>query len=182
MIKYANGTKDVFAETAAAPAYSPEQAYTPPYAASTRTWTFGNQMWSDAIHMPECNKTSFSNSYDNNVPQCRSYTSGGNTFYYYNWMYLNQNEVALCPSPWRVPTRDDFRTLINNTDNTDLVSAWGFSGYAISGSLRKADAHAFFWSATDFRSDQAWRLRYGSRMRTVSTARKYYGFQIRCVK
>jgi hypothetical protein len=32
---------------------------TPRYAASTQTWTFGEQIWSDAIHIPECNKTDF---------------------------------------------------------------------------------------------------------------------------
>jgi hypothetical protein len=31
-------------------------AQTPPYAASTKTWQFGEQLWSDAIHEPLCNK------------------------------------------------------------------------------------------------------------------------------
>jgi hypothetical protein len=47
---------------------------TPPYAASAQTWTFGNQTWSDAIHMPGCNKESLIDLYD---PDCCSYTTDG---------------------------------------------------------------------------------------------------------
>jgi hypothetical protein len=32
---------------------------TPPHAASAKTWTVGEQTWSDVIHMPECNKEIF---------------------------------------------------------------------------------------------------------------------------
>ena len=75
---------------------------TPPYAASTKTWTFGEQTWSDAIHIPECNKSSFTERYYET--QCRSYTQGANTWYYYNWLYVNKHAARLCHSPWRVPS------------------------------------------------------------------------------
>jgi hypothetical protein len=182
MIKYANGAKDVFTKKENTPENNREQSSTPPHAASTKTWVFGDQMWSDAIHMPDCNKTSFSNSYDADIPQCRRYTSGGNTFYYYNWMYLNQTEVALCPLPWHVPTRDDFRVLIRNADANALNSAWGFGGYASSGASRKMDTQAFFWAATEINYEDAWRFFYDSRRRNIKSPGKFYGFQVRCVK
>jgi hypothetical protein len=72
------------------------QPATPPYAASTLIWTFGEQQWSDAIRIPACNKTSsFTDSYTE--PQCRSYTSGTNTWYYYNWPYVVANPSTMCP-------------------------------------------------------------------------------------
>jgi hypothetical protein len=45
---------------------------TPRYAASTKTWVFGYQIWSDAIQIPSCNKSSFKVSFTE--PDCRSYT------------------------------------------------------------------------------------------------------------
>jgi hypothetical protein len=185
MIKYANGAKDVFTKKENTSENHWEQSSTPPHAASTRTWTFGDQTWSDAIHMPDCNKTSYSDSYGDNsgIPQCRSYTSGGDTFYYYNWMYLNQNEAALCPSPWRAPTSDDFRILARKADAVALSSAWGFGGYAVGVSVRKAGTHAFYWAANERRFDTgAWRFFYNSHRRYVESFRKYYGHQVRCVK
>jgi hypothetical protein len=86
---------------------------TPPYAATTRTWVFGDQIWSDAIHIPVCNKETFENSYTE--PQCHSYTENGKIWYYYNGIYVMTNQHAMCPSPWRVPTTADFRNLMVGT-------------------------------------------------------------------
>jgi hypothetical protein len=82
------------------------QVETPPHAASTRTWTFGGLVWSDAIQIPACNKTDFKDS--NTSPDCRSYAGGSETWYYYNWAYVKKNQNTLCPAPWRVPSEGDF--------------------------------------------------------------------------
>jgi hypothetical protein len=180
MIKYANGTKDVFAETAAAPAYSPEQAYTPPHAASTRTWVFGSQTWSDAIQLPECNKMSFTDDYT--VPHCRSYTGGGNTWYYYNWAFVLQYEPLLCPAPWRVPARADLRAL--QADAATLISQWGYGGYARGGGVRTWDSAGYYWSSQQFVSSTAYILKFHAR-RVINGGLaevKYHGYQVRCVK
>jgi hypothetical protein len=50
---------------------------TPRYAASTTTWKYGEQTWSDAIQVPECDKEDFEAS---STPQCRSYTKDGTTW------------------------------------------------------------------------------------------------------
>jgi hypothetical protein len=81
----------------------------PWYAASAKTWKVGNQIWSDVINIPTCDKEPFTNS--NTDPQCRSYTVDRVKYYYYNWPYVNANASTLCPSPWRVPSGNDYIAL-----------------------------------------------------------------------
>jgi uncharacterized protein (TIGR02145 family) len=176
-----------------------KQYSTPPYAASTQTWTVGNQMWSDAIHVPDCNKSSFTTS--NTEPHCRSYTSGTNTWYYYNWAYVNSRAALLCPSPWRAPTAEDFctldkslsgasscpsRTMSAQQVNATYVLAWGgsYGGYYnSSGTLRNQDTYAYYWSSRALDSSYAYGLEYvSSYVFPQGTYFKPYGFQVRCVK
>jgi hypothetical protein len=125
-----------------------ESAKTPPLAATTQTWTFGDQTWSDAIHCPECNKETFEESYT--APQCRSYTESGKTFYYYNWAYVDANKNKMCPSPWRVPTKEDFEILANNTTTSALTDAWGYGGFVYDdGSVYAVSRQFHYWSSTD---------------------------------
>jgi hypothetical protein len=78
----------------------------PPYAASAQIWTIANQTWSDVINVPECDHDAFTNSHS--VAYCRSLTTDGGKWYYYNWPYVNaKKNTLLCPSPWRVPTVAD---------------------------------------------------------------------------
>jgi hypothetical protein len=108
----------------------------PQYAASTKTWTVGSQIWSDVINIPECDHDAFTNS--NTDPYCRSYTTNGKKYYYYNWPYVNANNKTLCPSPWRVPSGDDYIALDGAFGGSgtsriasaayvqdNLVDAWG---------------------------------------------------------
>jgi hypothetical protein len=190
MIKYENGDKDVFTSPGAQqPTVSnqTEQAdvdngyaqTTPPFAASTKIWIFGDQTWSDAIQIPECNKESFTNSLT--APHCRSYTDGANTWYYYNWSYVIANETYLCPSPWRLPSRDAFRTLVSNTDYLTLLSAWGYGGRAYSSAIRDQSG-AFYWSSSERISDYAWGMNPRRNYPVRGDHYKYQGFQVRCVK
>jgi uncharacterized protein (TIGR02145 family) len=154
---------------------------TPRYAASTKTWTFGTQTWSDVIRIPECNKNDFKNS--SKEPQCRSYTSGGKTYYYYNWQYVTKNVATLCPSSWRVPTQSDFDVLVHNTTGAALAAAWGFGGLAGGSSMRNESTHAYYWSSTEHLSGYAYDLRYADDgTLEVNYYGEAYGFQIRCVK
>jgi hypothetical protein len=89
----------------------------PPHAASSKTWKFGNQTWSDVIQIPECNKETFEASYT--TPQC--YCNSG---YLYNWVYVNTNAYTLCPNPWRVPSDSDLRALIATVPYQELVEHW----------------------------------------------------------
>ena len=159
-----------------------ESSDTPPHAASTGTWTFGKQTWSDAIRIPECNKSSFADS--NTDPQCRSYTQDGNTWYYYNWPYVNKHAATLCPSPWRVPAEADFEILSGNTNGAALSNAWGYGGYANGSSMSSVSSNATYWSSTQVSSNTnyAYYLLYGSGGLYVNFTNEYYGFQVRCVK
>jgi hypothetical protein len=153
----------------------------PPHAASTQTWTFGDQIWSDAIQIPECNKTSFTNSYD--VPHCRSYTTNNITYYYYNWAYVNTNGTNLCASPWRVPSQSDFEALTGATSGGELTTVWGLPGYAYGSSMNFVGEDGLFWSSSENDTSYAYNLSYTSGNLGVSNANpKLLGFQVRCVR
>jgi hypothetical protein len=154
---------------------------TPTYAASTRTWVFGNQTWSDAIRIPECNKTSFTNS--STDPHCVSFTENNNTWYYYNWSYVVANAATLCPSPWRAPEWEDFSVLYDNTTATELGVEWGYGGYASSTIVVSRNTHAYYWNTTDLVSIFAYCMQYtGSNLYVDDAAMKDQGMQVRCVK
>jgi hypothetical protein len=168
-----------------------KSADTPPLAATTQTWTFGDQIWSDAIQCPECNKETFVHS--DTEPQCRSYTHAerGKTYYYYNWPYVNQNATKLCPSPWRVPTVSDFHSL-NNVNYSTIITAWGLGG-GITGAccssgcgcdLIDAGNISYHWSSDEGSPREyrgvAFRCYGGSKY--FDDAFKHYGLQVRCVK
>jgi hypothetical protein len=118
----------------------------PTYAASTQTWVFGEQTWSDAIHIPDCNKADFDGGTEENPkPDCHSYTYEGNTYYYYSWPYVDAHKSTMCPSPWRVPAEADFHLLYNHADRFELIGMWGAGAPAFS------DGRKFFllWSTTE---------------------------------
>jgi uncharacterized protein (TIGR02145 family) len=153
----------------------------PPHAASTQTWTFGDSelVWSDAIHIPDCNKTSFTG----NTPDCRSYTYQGKTYYYYKWSYVNTYSTTLCPSPWHVPFHSDFVTLAQSSDAATLISAWGYSGVADGRNMKWLDSIALYWSATEMNKRDAFVLTlYQGETKPNLTREKYYGLPVRCVK
>jgi uncharacterized protein (TIGR02145 family) len=157
---------------------------TPPHAASTRTWTFDALTWSDAIHFRKCNKKTFKES--NTEPQCRSYISRNNTWYYYNWPYVMANAARLCPYPWRVPGVRDFNSLLINTTHATLVSQWGYGGDATDATGDATEAgcpNANYWSSTEHDDENAYYLEYNcSNAYAQNVNDKNYGFQVRCVK
>jgi hypothetical protein len=154
----------------------------PPYAASTHTWTFDNQTWSDAIQIPECNKNDFEAHWTE--PRCRSYTSGTNTWYYYNWPYVDANKSTMCPSPWRVPGQGDFAALTNNTTYDVLINAWGLGGYANGTSMSDVSTEATYWSTLSYGGDdsRAHIMAYHSSNLYMTNTYKNFGLQVRCVQ
>jgi uncharacterized protein (TIGR02145 family) len=171
---------------------------TPPHAASTRTWVLGNQTWSDAIQVPECNKDDFEDSTTD--PHCRSYTVQDNTYYYYNWTYTDLNAANLCPSPWRIPAEEDFINLDRyfggsgvNRSNEDpewiaanYITNWGgaYGGFSISIMTIFIDEYAYYWSSTEGNAEEASNLTFTNQghVYLYSNNTKAYGMQVRCVK
>lgn len=89
----------------------------------------------------------------------------------------------LCPSPWRVPTLQDFETLVDNTTYTVLITAWGYGGNANGSSMDGVGSYSYFWPSTEYSSSGTYYLRYSSGSLLVgNNANKSYGFQVRCVK
>ncbi|MDR3350864.1 MAG: fibrobacter succinogenes major paralogous domain-containing protein [Prevotellaceae bacterium] len=169
---------------------------TPPYAANTRTWTFGKQKWSGAIQIPACNKETFENS--DVDPQCRSYTQNGKTYYYYNWPYVEEFATVMCPAPWHVPTYDDFNLLINvYTTSKELIKQWGLSGNISFWSVHAGndpnpkmhisvgdiDIAAYYWSSTanDSRLAAALMFDEDDYFTGMSITNKSSGALVRCV-
>jgi hypothetical protein len=153
---------------------------TPPYAAGTQTWTFGRQVWSEVIQVPECKRDSFPVSYTG--PQCRSYTQDGHTWYYYNWPYVRANAGRMCPAPWRVPTGADFAALRENAADTVLCAQWGLPGFASGRRMFYVGARAYLWSATPGGRSYAQQLCYDRLRLFVHYASRYDGQTVRCVK
>jgi hypothetical protein len=177
---FAGCSKDDDAPASVLPPGDYEVDDAPPYAASNYVWVFGDQIWSDVIQMPDCNKETFENS--NTAPQGRSYTSGERTFYYYNWAYVNANKNTLCPSSWRVPNLDDLEILESNINASKLINAWGYSGYVDGSSIDRVGTDASYWSSTETNSDRARYLYYHSGGLSLNLSSKYFGFPVRCVR
>jgi hypothetical protein len=157
-----------------------EKIETPPHAASTLTWTYGNQVWSDAIQMPACNKSKFKSS--NTSPDCHSYVSGTSTWYYYNWSYVEAHKSALCPAPWRVPTEIDLWILGSSTIPNALKNAWGQAGYSDWGYMMSVGVGLYHWSSTKDGAKKAWNLACYDGSVYVRSRSKELGFQVRCVR
>jgi uncharacterized protein (TIGR02145 family) len=170
----------------------------PPHAASTNLWFIKDQIWSDAIQLPVCNKADFEETSTN--PQCRSHTENGNTAYYYNWPYAAQNAATLCPSPWRVPTKDDFialdialggdgenRGADQSWINTNYITNWGgtYAGCVSRSDVIYVGNRVWYWSSSSYgSSESAYNLTFNTNagVGPQSYYSKAYGFLVRCVK
>jgi hypothetical protein len=158
-----------------------QAANVPTYAASTQTWTFGSTLvWSDAIQIPDCNKSSFTTS--DTDPHCRSYTLGDNTWYYYNWAYVNTNAATLCPQSWHVPTYTDFGALSATPDRSILPAAWGYGGYVRGSNVDDVDSHGIYWGSTPNGCCYASSLNFVLGGLILYESYLDYGFQVRCVQ
>jgi hypothetical protein len=163
-----------------------ENIETPPYAASTQTWTFGVQIWSDAIRIPECDKSDFIDSYT--IPDCRSYTDGSPTWYYYNWTYVNVNQAKMCPTPWRVPTREDYELLTRLATKQELSFAWGLSGLCEGDYMYYLGTEANEWTATEApygeKNKYAWSFRISANYDAprITSDWMHMGYRVRCVR
>lgn len=178
---------------------------TPPNAVSTKTWTVGTQIWSDVINVPKYNKKE----YNGKNADGRKNGSYG---YLYSWHYVDANKSTLCPSPWRVPTKNDFIVLYKYLGGLDKSSLdrylgrisesekqndlivrnkylyiWGgtYGGYCgSSGDLFHQGEYACYWTSTEESSYAAYCLFIYSDGDVTQSASdyKHLGLQVRCVK
>ena len=177
-----------------------------------RVWTISSdtvtQIWSDAVTATACQKETFDGGYrdlttghhwgnHNYSADCRSNPDfPGDLF---SWCAVVRFADQLCPYPWRVPTRQDFRDLdiamggtgFNRTDldfvNLNYVARWGtvFGGSSLpTGSLHRQDFWSSYWSQTENNVIR------GNNLLIVATGfinpiiheHKHNGFSLRCVR
>jgi uncharacterized protein (TIGR02145 family) len=174
----------------------------PPGAASTQTWVVDSQTWSAPLMKMQAGCAETTDLGTTNPPTVAYYRSNGlyrGSGYLYNRKCVNDYATQLCPSPWRVPTREDFINLDlafggdgSSRDEdpsyvlTNYVIAWGvaFSGLAYGTTLEYVGTNAYYWSADALSLYNAYYLRFttGGNVSPVSLNNHLYGFQVRCVK
>jgi uncharacterized protein (TIGR02145 family) len=154
----------------------------PPAAATARTWIFGKSklVWGDRIVAlpPNCTQTDVIET-NNMATEYKVY----NGRHYYTWQCAANSQTVFCPSPWRMPTKEDFEDLKANVNFSVLHSDWGYGGFAIAGVISNVNVSAYYWSSS-VSGDYVQCLSYDShnQINLQSTNRKYYGNQVRCVK
>ncbi|MCL2417122.1 MAG: Ig-like domain-containing protein [Bacteroidales bacterium] len=165
---------------------------------TTQEWPVGNQIWSDAVTATGCDKTNFYGGSNNNFnADCRS--NPGFPGDLFSWCAVIRFQAELCPTPWRVPTIQDFRDLdtalggsgMGNLPSGDTVLrdmyiySWGvvFGGASDAlGNLPTGNRNAHYWSQTDSPPWAAsWVVAVNGRTGTAST-QKSNGLPLRCVR
>jgi hypothetical protein len=154
--------------------------FTPPGAASTQTWTIGNQTWSDRVVATPSNCTQTTILPDVNYTAAEYRVHDGR--YYYTWSCVVVAGSFMCPMPWHVPSQSEFNTLVSNTNYSTLKSAWGFGGYASKGVISFVDSEMYYWSTMEHSNDYAYGLYLYHDEVGVSNYLKRLGIQVRCVK
>jgi uncharacterized protein (TIGR02145 family) len=172
----------------------------PPYS-GTLTWTVGTQIWSGALShsVTGCNATTDMGS---NPPTTGLYRSTGlysGSGYLYNWKCVNDQGANLCPSPWRVPSVEDFRDLDRGFGGTGLnrtaelswitdhyINQWGgcWCGYASGTNVDTNGTRADYWSSDPGQNNNecyGLHLNTGGTIRPDSRNSRSEGKQIKCV-
>ncbi len=177
------------------------------FTAGTEITISGNgitQIWSRPVTATGCQKATYNGGADPDYTiDCRTNPSyAGDLF---SWCAVNNYQTTLCPSPWRVPSVDDFINLdkamggtgVNrNSANTfayyisvsgetyNWAGAYAGACYN-SGTLDYQGSRTHYWSATESNSNHGYHLGVGTTYSHVFpqySNNKYYGFTLRCVK
>jgi uncharacterized protein (TIGR02145 family) len=173
----------------------------PPYS-GTRTWTVGAQTWSGAISHPVVGCTQSTDFGTTNPPTTAYYRSEeleDCSGYLYNWKCVNEQKLNMCPSPWRVPTRDDFvaldiamggtgsaRPMTLQEANETYVEPWGacMSGIGDVDIIWAAGTGFYYWSQTGSSSNANYaRFAEGNGNANFGGGNvQRLGCQVRCVR
>jgi len=163
-----------------------------------RTWTVGSQIWSDAVTATSCQKTTFDGGYGSFNADCRSNPGFGDLF---SWCAVVRFQRQLCPYPWRVPTREDFRDLdiaMGGTGDTrrdetpqvvthNFINRWGgsFGGYSSSiGRIFQQNRWGVYWSLSEQSISNGHNLLFtsGGEVLPQNLHFKRLGYMLRCVR
>ena len=127
-------------------------------------------------------------SYDNDPEKISKYG------YLYNW---GAAKIA-CPQDWQLPSRDDFKTLLDSVGGKGKVAfqalipegssgfSASFGGWIKDGSnYKNIEEYGLYWSSTPYKLDGAAFLSIDRRFKIAgifTNAFKWYGYSVRCVK
>jgi hypothetical protein len=149
--------------------------------ASSRTWTFGEQTWSDRVvaRPGACDSVNVFSA-PNTKREYRQHSG----MYYYTWLCVVAARFDMCPPEkgWRVPTRDDFKYLVRYATGSMLYDAWGSGGYALGQALRNESLTGYYWSYTAADRNSSYGLAYHHGFTRVALHAQHSGRQVRCVK
>jgi len=188
MIKYANGTKDVFntpTETPVALSGTEAQTFTDARDGKIyKTVTIGSQTW-----MAENLKYSIDFSWCNGNSMANCNVFGR--------LYTWETAKVVCPSGWHLPSQSEFDTLLINVGGSgpnafQALKEGGSSGFnTIPGGWRNSKGqygdlgkYGHLWSSSEGDKRSAWGLTMNSEIQ-ISQLRYLYrdwGFSVRCVK
>jgi len=188
MIKYANGTKDVFntqAETPAALAGTEAQTFTDARDGKIyKTVTIGSQTWmaenlNYSIDFSWCN--------GNSAAICNGYGR----------LYTWETAKEVCPSGWHLPSKSEFDALLTNLGGSGpnayhALKEGGSSGFnALLGGWRNNKGqfgdlgkYGHWWCSTDYKTRVGWSLGMIPPLEVSHMRNTYkdWGFSVRCVK
>ncbi|MCL2027087.1 MAG: fibrobacter succinogenes major paralogous domain-containing protein [Bacteroidales bacterium] len=161
------------------------------------------QRWSGPVTTTGCDKEDWSSS--DVDADCRN-SENGSGVHYFSWCYVMRYQAQLCPSPWRVPTCQDFVNLDVALGGTGLnrnvgsgengftgtgsdqkytgtgAGNWGGSRFTATASTL-SDANSRYWSSSEYSAASAFRLGYSaSGVYPQDIPNKSSGFALRCVR
>jgi len=174
---------------------------------SNQTWTVPgtDQVWSDAVRAPFCDK----DTYQGAMPgiggaqrvDCRRSVNDAFEGHFFSWCMVMRYANELCPYPWRVPSRADFVILRDNmlggaealigtvgtvAEPTPRGGEWGgtrFTGGFNNSGGAVAGETTFYWSVTEQTGTLTFRLYINAAgVNPDATANRFHGHAVRCVK
>jgi uncharacterized protein (TIGR02145 family) len=110
---------------------------------------------------------------------------------WFTWCMVATHADILCPSPWRVPSREDFCKYANDNESstgstTEVKSGmhgWLLGGYADGNSVYGVGSVGYYWSSTEGSSSSGYNAYVtSSGFYPSSSSGRYGGFSLRCVR
>ncbi len=116
--------------------------------------------------------------YDADYSKCKKYG------YLYTW---NASQGNVCPTGWKLPSRDDFHGALDSLTNSELFNENGFnlqrSGFRYyDGDFVDEGISTSFWTSEDFDKTRAYLVRIVDSTVTYEHYNKKIFASIRCIK
>jgi len=167
------------------------------FATSTEWTILGNgftQIWSDAVQVSNCNKATFDGGSTGNY-KADARSNPDYKGHLFSWAAVIRFQDQLCPTPWRVPTQQDFINLDlalggDGTNKTytpqyvtnKYINLWGgaFGGRCVpNGPLTGQSLWANYGSATE---SNCMYFENNGLIHPLHENQKGIGFTLRCVR